>query len=88
MDKYTLCKIIHSFSKLENNWMGYGGEPISKEVIEKSIKAINELDIDTLPDSVVPTGRNSIQLEWNQNDAYMEMEIFEDKVSMLCMKDE
>ena len=70
--------IIDSFEKLEYNWNGYGGLKLSKSVIDNARSALYFLD--RQPD-IFPTGRNSIQFEYErENGDYLEFEIFENSI--------
>lgn len=74
-------KIIDNFKNLKDNWNGYGGLKLSKSVIDNARSALYFLD--RQPD-VFPTGRNSIQFEYEkENGDYLEFEIFEDSIVML-----
>lgn len=73
--------IIDNFKNLKDNWNGYGGLKFSKSVIDNARFALYFLD--KQPD-VFPTGRNSIQFEYEkENEDYLEFEIFEDSIVML-----
>jgi hypothetical protein len=43
----------------------------------------------SLPPEIFLTGRDSIQLEWENDKGYLELEIYDDKINVLVMdKDE
>lgn len=76
--------IIEEIEKLEPNWNGYGAEPISPIVIEHARQIIKNLDADVQPEHIYPTGRNSIQFEWELVDgSYLEFEIFGNEIKVL-----
>lgn len=68
---------LHSFSFLEENWNFYGAKPFQKELINRVKSIINLLEIQP---QVFPTGRDSIQLEFERGGDYLEFEIFSDGV--------
>lgn len=70
--------LIDKFKSFENNWNGYDALRFSKSVIDNARSALYFLD--RQPD-VFPTGRNSIQFEYEKdNGDYLEFEIFEDSI--------
>lgn len=70
--------LIGKFKSFENNWNGYDVLKFSKSVIDNARSALYFLD--RQPD-VFPTGRNSIQFEYEkENGDYLEFEIFEDSI--------
>ncbi|MCE5224222.1 hypothetical protein LLG10_08635 [bacterium] len=65
---------------LDNNWDGYGAEKIDTSLIKFCVKVISLLDDDKQP-LVNPTGRNSIQMEYEKEDGtYFELEFFKEDV--------
>lgn len=73
---------IDSFSSMNKDWNGYGTEKIDQAVIDKA-KGILEV-LSVIP-KVFPTGRNSIQFEYEkENGDYLEFEIYNDRV--ICLK--
>lgn len=72
-------ELINSYKKLDNNWNGYGAQKISESVIDSALSILYFLN--RQPD-VFPTGRNSIQFEYEKdNGDYLEFEIFENYVT-------
>ena len=69
-------QILNDILSLTKNWNGYGAEPFS----EKHVDFVSDL-IDRMPcrPDVFPTGRKSIQLEFYNENAYLEFEIFENE---------
>lgn len=85
MSNLKLAEIIGKIEyikSLKNNWNGYGTKPISESIINKALKLIKELK--PIPE-VFPTGRGSIQFEWEKDSLYLEMEILEDKIKIFNM---
>ncbi len=79
--KLNNINTILSFKKFEADWNGNGAEPFSENIIQKALDFINLLTLRFQP-NVFPTGRQSIQLEYEKsNGNYLEIEIFEDKYS-------
>ena len=75
------AELIRSFGELSDNWNGYDAEKISKDVIMSAITAVYLIEIQ--PD-VFPTGRNSIQFEYEKkNGDYLEFEIYSNHITML-----
>lgn len=70
---------LEEFRLLEPNWNGYGGLPLPSVVLDKAIALVR--DMKPCP-SVFPSGRGSVQLEWEQGGLYVEMEIFEDRTEL------
>lgn len=70
---------LTEMKSFERNWNGYNGEPISNEAIktaEMLVKLLNPTPF------VSPTGRGTIQLEWENNNGYLELEIYENEISI------
>lgn len=59
---------------MQDNWNGYGAKQFSKNLITRLSKIISILD--TQPE-IFPTGAQSIQLEYENDNAYLEFEIYE-----------
>jgi|GEM_PF-2678721 len=83
-NKYSLDRlqqnksIITSLGELGNNWNGYGGEPISSDLIENIKNILSEFEIQP---QIFPTGRGSIQLDFfKSDDNLLEIEISSDGV--------
>src|SRR5690554_1248365 len=57
-------KILDQISHLEENWNGYGAQPIADKIIYK-VKSILP-NLKKQP-AIFPTGRNSIQLEYEKD---------------------
>jgi len=74
---------LSSFAELEEGWDSEMGLPFSAEHIEKVKTIIKELP--TQP-QIFPTGRGSIQLEYETDNQYLEFEIYEDKTAVLLME--
>ena len=67
---------------LEKDWNGYEAEPIDKIIIDKAEYIIKNICIQP---QIFPTGRGSIQLQYEHEDkSYLEFEIFADKI--VCMQ--
>ncbi|MGY6521948.1 MAG: hypothetical protein ACXIUD_09485 [Mongoliitalea sp.] len=68
---------LRSIKQLPVDWNGKGSVTFSEALIQKVFTIVRELQFQ--PD-IFPTGRNSIQLEFEIGDDYLEFEIFEDKI--------
>ena len=82
---FTLCDSLVKLSEIERstsakNWNGNDVGPISKQVIDNTrdilLRLINQ-------PFIAPTSKGYIQLKYNNDDgAYLEFEVFDDKVKM------
>lgn len=70
---------LECIENLRPGWNGYNADPISKKVIE-NIKLIldNLINVD-IEMKIFPTEEGSIQLEWEADDKYLEIEVYETK---------
>lgn len=84
-DLFNNLKKLDEFSKLETGWNCYDAKPIPKELIKQTKTVIKDL---TVQPDIFPTARESIQIEFDNEDDYLEFEIFRgDKVVMYQEKD-
>lgn len=75
---------INDFRSLAENWNGNGAMPFSEDLIKKAESIFWQLPF--APD-VFPTGRNSIQFEYEKTDGeYLEFEVFEDNIGVYQIK--
>ncbi|MCD8022174.1 MAG: hypothetical protein LUF30_04120 [Lachnospiraceae bacterium] len=80
-EKVASLKRLEDIQKLEDDWNGYGARAFSSVLIEKCRLIIDELDPQP---KIFPTGRQSIQLQYELDDrSYLEFEIFKDKTMCL-----
>jgi len=83
--RQTNIKKLKSFLNLKDNWNGYGAKPFPKELINRCAALINSMYLSYQPD-IFPTGRNSIQFEYEKtNGAYLEIEIYDDRIALLLI---
>jgi len=68
-------KDIHKHTR-EKNWNFYDAEPIPEIVFERARAIINELDEEHQPRFIAPTGRNSVQFEYENDNVYLEFEVY------------
>lgn len=74
---------IDEFARLEMNWNGYGAIPFTGNLLDLSRNIIKQIKIQP---KVFPTGRQSIQFEYENNSGkYLELEIFEDHTEVFCI---
>ncbi len=66
-------------SKLDNNWDKYGAEKFNEKILEKAYRIIRNVDIQP---ELFASSRSTIQLEYDNNDDYLEFEIFKDEIVM------
>lgn len=77
-------KKLESFKKLNFNWNLAYANKFDEAFIDKISSQLANIQIQP---KVFPTGRNSIQLEYEkENGDYLELEIFEQSVSCLKIK--
>ncbi|MCH7413208.1 hypothetical protein MM213_06925 [Belliella sp. R4-6] len=76
---------LKSIKNLPKGWNGENTFKFSEDLIQK---VYNILSILTFQPEIFPTGRNSIQLEFEREDNYLEFEIFEDKIIALIQFNE
>lgn len=73
---------LYDIQRLDANWNGYERKPISQITVEIAENIIKNICIQPL---IFPTGRNSIQMQYELADrSYLEFEIFEEKI--VCME--
>ena len=72
----VLQNLVKSFGDLPIGWDGYSAKPIPNKIITNSLNLLNSIDL-TLPE-IYPTGRESIQFEYDQANYSLEIEIFSD----------
>lgn len=72
---------LKDIGNLEQDWNGYGAKPFSDTLIDKCEKIVSLLPVQP---SIYPTGRNSIQFQYELSDrSYLEFEIFEKRTMCL-----
>lgn len=75
---------LNNFRNLEYNWNYADALPFTKTLIDKVENLLEHL---TVQPKIFPTGRQSIQFEYEKsNGDYLEFEIFEDIVVYLLIK--
>ena len=73
MTKNEIFERLDEFSKLDDNWDNNGADPINKQVIINTREIVNNLKNN--PYFVTPIPWGAIQLEWESNNYYIEIEI-------------
>lgn len=73
MTKNEIFERLDEFSKLDDNWDNNGADPINKQVIINTREIVNNLKND--PYFVAPIPWGAIQLEWESNNYYIEIEV-------------
>ena len=72
---------LDEIATLQDDWNGYGAKQFSMALIEKCKNIVRNLSI---APEVYPTGRQSIQFQYELEDrSYLEFEIFEEKSAYL-----
>lgn len=81
-DVIKSIKRLRDIENLGFDWNGYGAKPFSDILIDKCEEIVASLSVQP---SIYPTGRNSIQFQYELVDrSYLEFEVFEDKT--LCLQ--
>ena len=60
----------------EKGWNCYDAEPIPDIILSRSIDILNDLNEDHQPNFIAPTGRSTIQFEYEDDSVYLEFEIY------------
>lgn len=70
---------LRSFAVLEHGWNGYGALPLDGDLIDECVQLLYTPGLLGLQPDVFPTGRGSIQFEYeNEDGQYLEIEIYSD----------
>ncbi|PAF35562.1 hypothetical protein CHH58_16020 [Terribacillus saccharophilus] len=77
--KHENVQLINSFRNLKYDWNNNGAEPFRSGLLDITIDLVKRLDVQ--PD-VFPTARDSIQFEYEDDEIYLEFEIFEDRAEI------
>lgn len=72
-----LFKVLHSFHSLERGWNGDQAQPIPDSVIHNAVILLQCIQTQRL--EIFPTGRTSIQFEYENGRRSLEIEVFEDR---------
>jgi hypothetical protein len=75
---------ITAISAFEKNWNGYNANCFSNEIICKAKVIVKTLKYKP---ELYPTGRDSIQIEFEYDNNYLEFEIFDDRIEVYREKD-
>ena len=82
--KTQLLKRIEGIAGLQDNWNDYGATSFSPEVLQRACSLVEDIVYKT---KVFPTGRNSIQFEFDSIPGqYLEIEVFSDHYAVLFEK--
>lgn len=72
-----LTQVLHSFHSLERGWNGDQAQPIPDSVIHNAEILLQCIQTQRL--EIFPTGRTSIQFEYENGRRSLEIEVFEDR---------
>lgn len=78
--------LIRSFQDLPPGWNGYDAKPIPRDIALRAIRLLRVLHLQ--PPEIFPTGRESIQLEYDLPGKSLEIEIKKDTVHFLLVQGE
>ena len=73
---------LEDIGRLPDNWNGYGARKFASSLINKCREIAKGLPVGM---TVYPTGRQSIQFQYDENGDYLELEVYEDHTFFLCM---
>jgi hypothetical protein len=73
-------ELLKNLIQLPENWAGPNSKPFSPILIEKVFNIISNF---TNQPQIFPTARNSVQIEFESGDNYLEFEIFDEKIVAL-----
>lgn len=76
---------LKEIEELEYDWNGYDAEPIPTEVlynVGRLLECLENNGVDVDKFEIFPTARESIQLERKVNKCYIEVEVYDDKMSV------
>lgn len=77
-----LINKLKAIAQLGDGWNGNGASKFSEQLINKTKDFIDRLNEDP---EVFPTANDSIQLEYEIEDDYLQINIFEDKIVVFHM---
>lgn len=77
-----LDSVFNSIIELKENWNGYGADPFKKDFVEQCRTVVKGLNREPF---VAPTANNSIQIEYEDKNGYLEIELFENKANVFKM---
>lgn len=83
MKKQDALEVIKKISELEDNWDSYNSPKISPIVLGACNYLLNNLQESELPLFICPISGGSVQLEWEKNLNFLEIEISEGEVGYL-----
>ena len=75
----NLDSVFDSIIELKDNWNGYGAKSFNKSYVEKCRKIVKGLNREPF---VAPTANNSIQIEYEGEKGYLEIELFENNAKV------
>lgn len=81
-EKALEVEMLLEIGKLKDNWDGYGASAIPSEVVNKSIEILMMLK---KKPAIFPTGRESIQFEWEGKNGYIEIEVFSERIEIFLV---
>lgn len=74
---------LNEIANLEDDWNGYGGHKMPESVIKLAEKIVKIL---YRQPEIFPTGRRSIQMQYElDDDSYLEFEIFDDRIHTMVI---
>lgn len=65
-------KSLESFESLENDWDGYGAEPLSQSILDRSKAALRLIATNAPMPELVPNSNGTLSMEWNGGGARAE----------------
>lgn len=75
---------LHDVMNLEYNWNGYGAPAGTAYPYEMAVPFLKLLETNRMPvPYITATGNRTIQLEWEKGNHYLEIELYDDHVSVI-----
>ena len=75
---------LDHISGLQDNWNGYGAPKVQAHILDHVRKFLHIIPLHQQPATVVPTGRGTIQLEYEERDGkYLELDVASESIGIL-----
>lgn len=75
---------LQSMQRLEPGWNGYGAPMIGRDALQRAQQFLETIGDNQQPDRVVPSGRGTVQIEYERpNGNYLEIEFGANEIGLL-----
>lgn len=78
---------LSELAQLPPNWNGYGERPVHPASIKRLVNMLDTVDYDGPDLTIVPLGTGALQVEWEQDGRYLEIEIPPTDDALACWED-